>query len=136
MRNTTHDVFFQPKRGKYEGLSRQQTRRKIAREMDDQDGAAGVRNGAIRAVKKAGRPTKITEAAPKKHDPRAKRRKGDSSMKAKALGKGGFDDDMNKRGKAAREGMRAGRSDGVGLGKKKGGSGSKGKTGGKGKGRK
>jgi hypothetical protein len=57
--------------------------------MDDQDGAAGVRNGAIRAVKKAGRPTKITEAAPKKHDPRAKRRKGDSSMKAKALGKGG-----------------------------------------------
>jgi ATP-dependent RNA helicase DDX27 len=129
-------LTLQPKRGKYEGLSRKQTRRKIAREMDEADGSMKTAAAGARAAKKAARPVKITEAQPKKVDAKSKRRKTEKSMKKMALGKGGFDTDSSKRGgKAVREGMRAGRSDGVGLGgKKKSGGGAKGKP--KGKGRK
>lgn len=128
---------IQPKRGKYEGLSRKQTRNKIAREMDTQDGSLKTAEASVRRAKKAARPVKITEAAPKKVDAKSKRRKTEKTMKKMALGKGGFDNDNNKRGgKAVREGARAGRSDGVGLGgkKKSSGGGAKGKP--KGKGRK
>ena len=105
--------------------------------MDDADGIMKAADAGVRAAKKAARPVKITESQPKKVDAKSKRRKTEKTMKKMALGKGGFETDNNKRGKAVREGMRAGRSDGVGLGGKKksgGGGGAKGKP--KGKGRK
>lgn len=108
------------KRGKYEGLSRKQTRRKLAREMDAELGDDRATATSIRHAKKAARPVKITEPLPRKTVD--KKRKKTYAPKAR-VGKGGFDDDASKRS-GSREGMRAGRSDGVGLGgKKKGGKG-------------
>jgi len=107
------------KRGKYEGLSRKQTRRKHARELDEELGDGRAVTASIRAAKKAGRPVKITEPERKQVN---KKRKLDKKPK-KRVGTGGFDQDAGKKGSATREGMRAGRSDGVGLGgKKKGGA--------------
>lgn len=113
------------KRGKYEGLSRKQTRRKYAREMDEEVGDSGAVKASIRGAKKAARPTRITEAEPKKMT--NKKRKRDSAGPKKKVGRGGFDADAGKRG-ASNEGMRAGRSDGVGLGGKSKSSGGKGKA--------
>lgn len=103
----------------------------MARELEEQEGTKHTSSASIRNAKKSSRPVKITQAQPKVADARSKRKKVSNSMKRKALGKSGFDTDLSKRG-GGREGMRAGRSDGVGLGGKKKG----GKGGGKGKGRK
>ncbi|KAJ9119558.1 nucleolar DEAD-box protein required for synthesis of 60S ribosomal subunit [Naganishia vaughanmartiniae] len=113
-----------PKRGKFDGLSRQQARRKHARDLDEELGDQGNVKASIRAAKKATRPVKITEPLPK---PSVKKRKtqsgsGNSSKKG-GKKKSAFDTDGG-----SREGARAGKSDGVGL-KKKGG---KGKPAGKG----
>ncbi len=122
----TTAYISQIKRGKYEGLSRKQTRRKMAREEDEELGDVGAVTASIRAAKKAGRPVKITEAERK---PTSKKRKLDKGAK-KRVGAGGFDRDAGKQG-STREGMRAGRSDGVGMGGKKKGGAKGGKSGGK-----
>ena len=106
------DCSIQPKRGKYEGLSRKQTRRKLARELDAELGDAGNAKASIRAAKKASRPVKITEPLPKATANKKRKTSGGGGKKKSA-----FDVDGG-----SREGARAGRSDGVGL-KKKGGKG-------------
>lgn len=126
------DPSHQPKRGKFDGLSRKQTRRKYARELDAELGDAGTVKASIRAAKKAGRPVKITEALPKPSVNKKRKTSGGGAKGGKK--KSAFDTDGG-----SREGARAGRSDGVGL-KKKGGKGkpagkgsNKGMKGGKGK---
>jgi ATP-dependent RNA helicase DDX27 len=95
------------KRGKYDGLSRQAKRRKMAIEADEQEGTTKATSAAIRAIKKSGRPTKITEpmARPidKKKDAKADRKR---KSKARPVGRprgSAFDDDK----KGGHEGMRA-----------------------------
>jgi ATP-dependent RNA helicase DDX27 len=132
-RDTLLNHHLQPKRGKFDGLSRKQTRRKYARELDAELGDAGTVKASIRAAKKAGRPVKITEAMPKPSVNKKRKTSGGGGAKG-GKKKSAFDTDGG-----SREGARAGRSDGVGL-KKKGGKGkpagkgsNKGMKGGKGK---
>lgn len=77
---------------------------------------------SIRAAKKANQLPKISE--PMRQKQSNKKRKVDKKGPKKRVGAGGFDNDG---GRASREGARAGRSDGVGLGGKKGGKGKFGK---------
>ncbi len=97
----------------------------MAREMDEELGDTGAVGASIRAAKKASRPVKITE--PERRASSNKKRKLDKPKKTR-VGTAGFERDAGKKGSASREGMRAGRSDGVGLGgkKKAGGKGAKG----------
>lgn len=111
------------KRGKYEGLSRKATRRKLAIEADQAENTGGSTQAAIRAAKKGALPRKITEPMAR---PEGKRRDKKAKTKAgRVTGKKGsaFDDDRGKK----HEGMRA-KAVKVNLNKKG--------KGGKGKGRK
>lgn len=102
------------KRGKYEGLSRRQTRRKLAIEADEADAKeSGNRVGpkhteaAIRNAKKANRPVKITEALPKKSLSKGKDKKASRKKKSGRVG-GGRGSAFDTPGSGgATEGMRA-----------------------------
>jgi len=93
------------KRDKYAGLSRKQTRRKLARELDEKDPAAVRSNAAaIREAKRVQRPRKIGEVQPRNPLDQKATGKKKSGLKLKKISLGG-------KGKSAfgdsHEGMRA-----------------------------
>ena len=92
------------KHGKYDGLSRRAKRRKMAIEADKEEGSAPVQAAAIRKVKRASRPTKITEPMAKPAAPKSKSKKSKSSTGGK---KGGSAFDTDGKSKGSSEGMRA-----------------------------
>jgi len=104
------------KRGKYEGLSRKQTRRRLALEQDDADNNSKTTAAAVRKAKKENRPGKITEPLQKPSTGKSKSKKKPSAGPAKA-GAGGkkrssaFDEERGaKKGRSSgdgHEGMRA-----------------------------
>lgn len=112
------------KRGKYDGLSRKVTRRRIALEADakDMDSTAA----AIRHAKKSGRPTKISEPMARPDTKKMKMKKAHEVKKARGSV---FDAEKgHKKSSISHEGMRA-KQVKVNLSKK-------GKSGGKGSGKK
>ncbi|ORY34815.1 P-loop containing nucleoside triphosphate hydrolase protein [Naematelia encephala] len=114
------------KRGKYEGLSRKQARRKFAMEEDGRDAAT---EAAIRAAKKGAKPKKITAPLTGSISKKGKGGSGagaGTGTKLVKRKKGSAFDDAGPKG--GHEGMRAKRVK-VGLDKK--GKGGKGKSQGK-----
>lgn len=94
------------KHGKYDGLSRREKRKKMAREEDEADRAASKATAmAIRNAKKAARPQKITENQPKIQP----KKKGKSKEAAPAADGGKKTAPSSKKSKSAfdHEGMRA-----------------------------
>ncbi|WWC73733.1 ATP-dependent RNA helicase DRS1 [Kwoniella pini CBS 10737] len=92
----------EPKRGKYDGLSRKAKRRKMAIEEDQADQQSSKSTSlAIRNAKKAARPVKITESLPKT---KSTSKKSSTKIGAGNKRKSAFDD--NKPSKK-HEGMRA-----------------------------
>jgi len=96
---TRRSLLFlsQPKRDKYDGLSRRLKRRKMAAEEDAEVGDTKSISASIRSAKKSSRPTKITEAEAK---PAGKAsRKGGKPVGEKAkkikIGKGAFDTEVS-----------------------------------------
>lgn len=99
----------QPKRGKYDGLSRKAKRRKMANEADAEDDSARISAAAIRKAKKSALPTKISEpmAKPITAKSRGKPAKAKPASGGKKRGSA-FDDDRGQRAKvSSSEGMRA-----------------------------
>ncbi|KIY52754.1 DEAD-domain-containing protein [Fistulina hepatica ATCC 64428] len=123
-----------PKRDKYSGLSRKAKRRKMAAEEDEKAGEnARATSAAIRAAKKAGRPTKLGVPEARAAHVKSKKKSNKSSATAAAAagrvrasaGRSGvsvFGMDMGtKKHGHAHEGMRAKKGDTLGrLGKKPG----------------
>lgn len=129
------DSKKQPKRGKYDGLSRKVKRRKMAIDADEAEGRAASQNASIRAAKKAARPVKIGVPVPRSAPVKAKKPQGGRKSAFDERKKGG----AGGAGGGGHEGMRA-KPVKVSLtkgkaGKSKGGSkGAKGSKGGKTKG--
>jgi ATP-dependent RNA helicase DDX27 len=86
------------KRGKYDGLSRRDKRRKMAIEEDEKENQGKGQGAAIRAAKKTQRPRKITEAMPKSQPKKSKKRSAKSSA---------FDEERGSKKGSKHEGMRA-----------------------------
>lgn len=114
---------MQPKRDKFAGLSRRAKRRKMANEEDAEETPA-IR-AAVRSAKKAARPTKIGEPERRAGPTKKREKKARAKQRVAKVG-GAFEKDMGQR--AVREGVRAKKSDSVGSGKKKSGSGGKRKS--------
>lgn len=87
------------KRGKYDGMSRRDKRRKMAIEEDEKENHGKGQGAAIRAAKKTQRPRKITEALPK---PQSKK-----SSRSKAKKGSAFDEERGSKKGSKHEGMRA-----------------------------
>jgi ATP-dependent RNA helicase DDX27 len=87
------------KRGKYDGMSRRDKRRKMAIEEDEKENHGKGQGAAIRAAKKTQRPRKITEAMPKPESKKSSRSKGKKGS--------AFDEERGSKKGSKHEGMRA-----------------------------
>jgi ATP-dependent RNA helicase DDX27 len=83
----------QPKRDKYDGLSRRTKRRKMAAEDDKEFNDQAAVAASIRSAKKSNRPRPITEDEPTKQGKKGGKggKAGGDKKKKIRIGKGGFD---------------------------------------------
>lgn len=97
----------QPKRGKYDGLSRKAKRRKMAIEADAEDDSGKTTSAAIRKAKKDSRPTRITEPMAKPIIGKQKKKSKNSTGKLGGKKGSAFDEDRGQKSRGGHEGMRA-----------------------------